>query len=379
MATFAALSGFLGAGKTTTMLAAARQLTAGGRRVAVVVNDQGSELVDTLLARSALDERGEAPDAASRAAEVTGGCFCCKFEDLSKVVTTLIAGGADTVIAEAVGSCTDLQATVIRPLRRYFGGALEIAPLTAIVDPGRYRLFARAWQTGANSDLAYLYAHQLAEAEVIAVNKTDTVPPGQLAALLADIESRYPGARVVQSCAAADRLDSLLDCLFPATPGSGAAARPATGVEIDYDRYASAEAEMAWLNHAVTIDSAGPAGFVPAEWAAAALNELSARCGAAGAFVGHAKIIVTTGSGAAKASLVADSGPVQLDLQGPGRTSTGRAVINLRVAWTPADLERAAAEAVRTADLLTHARSAPEAGPGAFRPAYPRPTHRILG
>lgn len=379
MATFAALSGFLGAGKTTTMLAAARQLRADGRRVAVMTNDQGSELVDTLLAQSAFDADGENPDGASRAAEVTSGCFCCRFDDLANVVTGLIAGGADTVIAEAVGSCTDLQATVIRPLRRYHGGALKIAPLTAVVDPARYRLFARAWRTGSSSDLAYLYAQQLADAEVIAVNKTDTVPAGQLPALLADIAHRYPGARVVPYSAAAGRLDSLLQCLFPAVPAAAGAMRAAAGIDIDYDRYAAAEAELAWLNQAVTITSTGSTGFVPAQWATTALTELSARCAAAEALVGHAKIIVITGSGAAKASLAASDGPVHLDLPGPTRTRTGRAVINLRVAWSPPDLDRAAAEAVRAADCRTHARSIPEPGAAAFRPAYPRPTHRIPG
>jgi G3E family GTPase len=44
MIDFIALSGFLGAGKTTTMMAERRQLQSRGRRVAVITNDQGSVL-----------------------------------------------------------------------------------------------------------------------------------------------------------------------------------------------------------------------------------------------------------------------------------------------------------------------------------------------
>ena len=63
------VGGFLGAGKTSLILAAARILEARGLRCAVILNDQGKELVDTSLA------------AAQRilAREVTGGCFCCRF------------------------------------------------------------------------------------------------------------------------------------------------------------------------------------------------------------------------------------------------------------------------------------------------------------
>jgi G3E family GTPase len=61
------VGGFLGAGKTTLILAAARVLQARGVRTAVILNDQGGELVDTRLAEA----QGVAAD------QVTGGCFCC--------------------------------------------------------------------------------------------------------------------------------------------------------------------------------------------------------------------------------------------------------------------------------------------------------------
>lgn len=113
------LSGFLGAGKTTTLVAVAKHLQSQGRRVAVITNDQGTELVDTQLARSAIAEAGE----------VTGGCFCCRFEDLLTVAQRLVDGHqVDTLLAEAVGSCTDLQATVIRPLSAHYGEHFTPAP-----------------------------------------------------------------------------------------------------------------------------------------------------------------------------------------------------------------------------------------------------------
>ncbi|MDQ3790275.1 MAG: CobW-like GTP-binding protein, partial [Actinomycetota bacterium] len=200
MAIFVPVSGFLGAGKTTTLLAAARELRARGHRPAIVTNDQGRDLVDTRLARTVTDAVGEVLD----------GCFCCRFTDLAEVTTTLVEGGADVVLAEAVGSCTDLRATVVRPLRAYHGDTLKVAPLTTVVDPVRYRAFARAWSAGLDDDTAYLYAHQLAEADVLALNKVDLLG-ANLTSLVSDLTRRNPSAQVVPYSARSGSVTALLD------------------------------------------------------------------------------------------------------------------------------------------------------------------------
>ena len=86
---FVPLGGFLGAGKTTTLVRAALALQARGERVAVVTNDQGEDLVDTAVSRRALG---------AAAGEVTGGCFCCRFDELAEVVDRLVATSAPTVV-----------------------------------------------------------------------------------------------------------------------------------------------------------------------------------------------------------------------------------------------------------------------------------------
>lgn len=360
MANFVPVSGFLGAGKTTTLLAAARALTGRGRRVAVVTNDQGSELVDTRLARAAT----------GRVAEVTGGCFCCRFDELAGVVGELVSGGADTVLAEAVGSCTDLRATVVRPLRARHGDGIRVAPLTAVVDPDRYALFARAWDTGADSDLAYLYRHQLAEADVIAVNKTDTLAAGRLPVLAADLARRFPHARQVAYSAASGDVAALLAAIE-------GPAGPDVDPPIDYDRYAAAEAELAWLNHSVAVTADGPDGFAPGGWAVAVLAALSDACADRGALVGHAKLTVDADGVLTKASLTEAGGAPRLDLPGPDRAARGTAVVNLRITGDPSDLDGDTTAALRAADAACRTSSTPAQVTGAFRPSYPRPTHRI--
>jgi len=131
------VGGFLGAGKTTTMLAAARLLEARGERVAVITNDQGTDLVDTRLAQLAGERAG-------RVAEVTGGCFCCRFDDLADTIARVQRDHDPMVVlAEAVGSCTDLQSTVVRPLRHFYAGRLDVSSLTVVLDPIRYAALSR--------------------------------------------------------------------------------------------------------------------------------------------------------------------------------------------------------------------------------------------
>src|SRR5579862_302 len=105
---FVMVGGFLGAGKTTTLSRLARLYMNRGQRVGLVTNDQAQDLVDT----HSLQAQGFAVE------EVAGACFCCRFGDLiGKVDRLQNSEHPDVILAEPVGSCTDLVATVVQPLR----------------------------------------------------------------------------------------------------------------------------------------------------------------------------------------------------------------------------------------------------------------------
>src|SRR5438270_3561522 len=112
------IGGFLGSGKTTLLRRTARHLEDKGERVALVTNDQAPDLVDTEL----LKRYGFA------VSEVSGGCFCCKFDALvQRLQGTIEASGAGVVLGEPVGSCTDLSATVLQPLKQLYSGQFCLA------------------------------------------------------------------------------------------------------------------------------------------------------------------------------------------------------------------------------------------------------------
>ncbi|MEU4480507.1 GTP-binding protein [Micromonospora sp. NPDC023966] len=349
------LTGFLGAGKTTTMLAAGRLLTARGGRVAVITNDQGSDLVDTQLARDAVPDVGE----------VTGGCFCCRFEDLADLVTDLLdTGRADTILTEAVGSCTDLQATVVRPLRARYGDRLTLAPLTTIVDPARIGAL--------DGDLGYLFDRQLAEANLIAVNKSDALPRAEFAARLDQIRRGYPDADVLgYSASRGEHVDELV-ARWTGEPPRGRD----VDLDVDYDRYAAAEARLSWLNQVWHVSADG--GFSARRWAHVALESLSAACARRGDVIGHAKLAVQSPAGLIRMSVVAAGDPPRQEPARRDETPVARAtvLVNVRATCPPADLESLVRAAAYDADLAAGAAARP--GPAnAFAPSYPRPVHRL--
>src|SRR5262245_18891868 len=143
------VGGFLGAGKTTALLKLAAHLTEQGRRVGLITNDQSQGLVDTALANA----HGVPVE------EITGGCFCCRFDSLTTAAERLTeAARPDVFLAEPVGSCTDLRAAVQYPLRRLYGAHYRVAPLSVLVDPIRaLRVLGVEQGKAFSSKVRYVY------------------------------------------------------------------------------------------------------------------------------------------------------------------------------------------------------------------------------
>src|SRR5579862_4947448 len=148
------IGGFLGSGKTTAIIQVARRLMENGIKVGIITNDQGHQLVDTALVRAE----------GFQAEEIGGGCFCCRFQDFASTAQRLAEQGqAQIILAEAVGSCTDLAATVCQRLRRFHASRFSVAPLTVLVDPARAREMLNNFSP-FNEDVRYLFGKQWGEA-----------------------------------------------------------------------------------------------------------------------------------------------------------------------------------------------------------------------
>ena len=362
-ARYVMVGGFLGAGKTTAIIRLARFLTDRERRVGLITNDQSVGLVDTALARA----QGFPVE------EITGGCFCCRFNTLMDAADRLKAEARpDVFIAEPVGSCTDLRAAVSYPLRRMYGNAFEIAPLSVLVDPLRaLRVLGLEAGRSFSQKVLYVYDRQLAEADAIVVNKVDLLDAARLGRLREALAARYPRAEVLAMSA---RDGSGVTPWFErVTRGAlGLGASP----DVDYDVYAEGEALLGWLNATVRVASDTPFD------GNALLRELAAHIAdAVGAReIAHLKMTLTAAelpSDIAVLNLVAGDRGAEAAHALKAPVDAGELIVNLRAEDDPRRLNDATLAALAAWEAGGAGRRAVIDHIEHFRPARPTPTWRM--
>ena len=106
--------------------------------------------------------------------EVTGSCFCCNFPALLDAALTLENRlHADVLVAEPVGSCADLSATILQPLKDRHARDFRLARLSVVADPLRIEAALAPQVTDLHPSAAYIVRKQLEEADLIVLNKAD--------------------------------------------------------------------------------------------------------------------------------------------------------------------------------------------------------------
>jgi Ni2+-binding GTPase involved in maturation of urease and hydrogenase len=357
---FVMIGGFLGAGKTTTLARLARYYVDRGQRVGLVTNDQAQDLVDT----NSLRAQGFPVE------EVAGACFCCRFDDLVGKVGRLQSGERpDVILAEPVGSCTDLVATVVQPLRDLYGDRFEVAPYAVLFKPDQgLRILRNESASGFSPKAAYIFRKQLEEADAIVINRIDELTPAGRKGL-ADLTGReYPGTPVLQMSA---KTGEGFDALMQLLDQQGAFGRKI--LDIDYDTYAEGEAEMGWLNAAASVRGGQP--FELDSLLLELIGRLRQAFAGLRAEPGHLKVIGLHDGAFGVANLVSSDARPELSLPSRARPAEADVIVNARVAADPAVIERLVREALDAVSAEVGAK-AEVRSLQSFRPGRPQPTHR---
>lgn len=373
------IGGFLGAGKSTAVIELAQRAKQRGLKSGLITNDQSVGLVDTAMMRSAGFE----------VEEIAGGCFCCRFDSLVEAADKLGAGGGgdategevggdsgvpDLFIAEPVGSCTDLVATVSYPLRRIYGDRYRIAPLSVMIDPIRAaRILEIREGKSFSSKVVYVYLKQLEEADIIVINKADLIDDSLGADLQTALAERFPQAQILTvSARHGDGLDDWLSLILKAKSPD----RPT--MPIDYDTYAEGEALLGWLNATLQLDS--PAPFDGEVVMMNLAEHMHQTLGGADASIAHLKMTLDPGSQdghVAILNLVRDDFVPELSRSLPEQMRRGELIVNLRVEADPDRLIDALQKAIdhqRVKDATIQINLDHEEH---FRPGRPTPTWRM--
>lgn len=357
------IGGFLGAGKTTAILQLAKRMQDQKIRVGLITNDQSSGLVDTTMLKS----NGFATE------EITGGCFCCMFNSLVDAASKLTATTQpDVFVAEPVGSCTDLQATVTFPLRRMYGDDYAISPLSVVLDPIRTsRVLGLESGKTFSKKVLYIFEKQLEEADVLVINKCDLMNESQLDALQCELERRYPETKILRVSARTGLgMDEWLDWIQShENQGTGS-------MDVDYDVYAEGESLLGWLNLSATVRGIE---FDGNEFLVRLGTAIRQRLDDAEISIAHLKMTLTPDSGndLAVGNLVRNQSDLELSHELAEPLEEGALLVNLRAEGAPEilqplveeELSQLAAESDLTVEM-GHLES--------FRPGRPEPTHRLV-
>tara|TARA_R110002050_G_C8938253_1_gene512430 strand:- start:481 stop:1590 length:1110 start_codon:yes stop_codon:yes gene_type:complete len=350
------VGGFLGAGKTTLLWEAASLIMKKGKRVGLITNDQAPDLVDT-----AILSRKDVP-----VSEVSGSCFCCNFNGLVNAMKQVRdQANADVIIAEPVGSCTDLSATIVQPLKENMKNELSVSPLTVLADPVSLNDILNGGNAGLHLSAAYIFRKQLEESDIILISKTDLITTDELALLKEKVKISFPDTEIMTASSVTG--DGMKEWLNEVLSRSDAGKHLA---EVDYDIYAEGEAVLGWLNSHIELASKDKDWDV---FAHNLLSDLSRQFDSQDASVGHVKFILESGNRFITGNITGRK--ETLNFKGSvGRSDRARLTLNARVEMSPEALEQIVR---KTLDIHTEIDiKATVVNLRSLSPGRPNPTYR---
>lgn len=349
--------GFLGSGKTTAIVGACQQLMRLNKKVAVITNDQGDQQVDSAFVKSF----------GIPAREVANGCFCCNYNQLDAHLQSLREEDQpDIIFAESVGSCTDLIATIVKPLNKLRPGIETVISVFADADLLISLIEGRS--SFLEDSVRYIYKKQLEEADLLIINKTDLLSPMQLAAIDEVMKSEYPGKTILQQNSLIELdVSRWLVAIEQFTEFTNR-----SSLNLDYDVYGDGESRLAWLDKSITIHTShGNAVFVMRKIIGAVFDQIQVHH----ITIGHLKFFVEADNWNEKISFTttSTSGDIKVRDQ---EANCIKMLINARVQAEPEALERLIDGVLAFAENAYNCTIVAEKW-SVFKPGYPKPTYRM--
>ena len=346
--------GFLGSGKTTAIVNACKALVSQHKKVAVITNDQGDQQVDSAFVRTI----------GVMVKEVGNGCFCCQYNELESHIQHLDAGeNPDFIFAESVGSCTDLIATLVKPLSKR-KPKLKIV-VSVFADAGFLSAVMEGRTLFTDESIRYIYKKQLEEADVLVINKTDLITSLQLEHVDKVIKLENPGKVVIHQ----NSLEDVSTWLASIDQFSAPVSRHS--LDIDYDIYGEGESKLAWLDKSIVIQAPfGNGAFL----ARSIIQSLFSQLQRHGYKIGHLKFFLDGEGWQEKISFTATSTSGDEGIKQENVFHL-KMLINTRVQTEPEYLKKLVNDVIdRTKNasvctIITERESV-------FKPGYPRPVHR---
>ncbi len=318
------LGGYLGAGKTTLAFHVARALHDQGKSVSVVLNDQGNVLVDTQFMKNAGVD----------VSEVIGACFCTKFDEFVKNARSLVAmGRPDVILAEPIGTSTSLMSSVIVPMKSLYGNEFHVCPLIVVVDGPKALIEMEQSDGLAFTTRKMIPAHQMNEAEVIVVSKTDLMSDDERRSIVKRLNAQLTDVKIIEFSSTDQRnISDILNIINSDQETAKLAPK------VDQRIFSAEKSSMGWYSVSCKLSSGDGKVDVYA-MLTNIMKGISTRFKTED--VAHVKVLFSSTAAGAKISLV--EGSIQIDDLKGGRYFQGEGdfVLNSRVRSPPQPLQLA--------------------------------------
>lgn len=354
------VSGFLGSGKTTSIINASRLLMKQGIKVGVVTNDQGRYLVDShFVAAFGIPS-----------VEVSNGCFCCNYDDFDSHILHLSeTEKPDIIFAESVGSCADIIATVMKPLMNFRANHNIDSALSAVVDGRLLKARLQKQKLPFSDDVIYIFDKQIEEADLLVINKRDLFSDEDALELVKMAEQKYPEKHILSQTAFDDSQLSVWISFMDNVSGLSV---QAPSINMDYEIYTSGELKLAWFDKSFRISSDKD---ITAS-VELLFTKLIKSFKELGWSTGHIKLYIKpVNKQAVKLSLTGMDDTAGIDFP-VNIGNEAELILNARVETEPMMLESAVGKIFKKIaeekDLRIDV-----FGENSFRPGMPRPVHRI--
>lgn len=177
------VAGFLGCGKTTLMLRLSKELAAGIRKVALVVNEIGEIPVDGKI----MEESG------MRVKDIGGGCICCEVAStFAKTVYSLYREfGPEHLLVEPTGVAVPHQVKLAARMSSR-DAKISLGPAIVLFDA------TRPAELLDMDMLGQLVTTQVKDADVVAISKADAVSEEELAVTADRVRNINENAEILQ-------------------------------------------------------------------------------------------------------------------------------------------------------------------------------------
>ncbi len=331
MKKFAVISGFLGSGKTTLMMALTKYCSGHYGKAAMISNDlgEGVMLADHKLAQLC----------GCRAAQITDECICFCHDVLADKLNAFYDEGCELVVSDIPGFGVGALEHVYHGLTEDHPGQFELAPFTVLIEPYNVKRL----RTDTGGDMGTVLDAQLKEADLIVLNKCDLLDAPGREEELSWLKTRYPQADIIAASAkTGENLEALCLALL-----NGQASMYHPAIEYDADDLQDAMGSLSeyYLQYRALVCCED---FDGNDYLTDLANEIRAAISASGNEVPHFKLLAWAPEGDyGKADIVGIDRPVEIPHRFTQPCTDIAVILNTSAACPDEALDRIIEDAVK--------------------------------